>query len=230
MARILLIDADERTRKSIGTSLGANGHEVMTAGTAASGLAACRALAPKLILLDLDLPDLDGLELITALRQVSGLPVVVVSSRAEEVTKVEALERGAADYVVKPFGIAELMARVRAALRQKPAAPAAAVVRIGDLVIDLGRRRVSLGGAPVRLSRTEFDLITVFAAHPDHVLSHQAILATAWGGKRAGDTDYLRVFIYQLRKKLELNPSDPKLILTEPGIGYRLKCGPENRT
>jgi two-component system KDP operon response regulator KdpE len=228
MARILVIDVDDRIRKFLGITLGASGHEVMPAGTAAAGLATCRDDPPDLVLLDLALPDLDGLDLITAIRRCGDLPIVVVSARADETAKVEALERGADDYVVKPFGVAELMARVRAALRHKPAAAGAHVLRIGDLVIDLGRRLVSTDAVPVRLSRTEFDLLAALAAQPDHVLSHHALLEKAWGGARADDTDYLRVFIYQLRRKLEKDPAHPRLILTEPGIGYRLRTSQEH--
>lgn len=225
MARILVIDGDDRIRKFLRVSLGASGYDISEAGTAADGLAACRDAPPDLVILELDLPDMGGLEVISVVRRFSELPIVVVSSLTDEAAKVEALDRGGDDYVVKPFGIAELMARVRAALRHNLAAPAAGIVQIGSLAIDLGRRLAIVGGAVVRLSRTEFDLLAVLASRPGHVMSHQEILAAAWGEERAGNSDYLRVLIHQLRKKLEKNPARPEIVIAEPGVGYRLKGG-----
>lgn len=224
MARIVVIDDEPQIRKFMRISLSANGYEVIEAETAAAGIAAARTAAPDLIILDLGLGDLDGQEVISAVREGSDVPIIVLSVRSHELDKVEALDRGANDYVTKPFGVAELMARVRAVLRQRGPRDEGAVMEIGALRIDLLRRVVSRAGEELRLSRKEWELLEVFARAPDHVLTHREILKRVWGPAHVEDTAYLRVYVNQLRQKLEPDPSQPTVLVTEPGVGYRLKA------
>jgi two-component system KDP operon response regulator KdpE len=221
--KILVVDDEPQIRKFLRIALGANGYEVVEAENGAQGIAIIRDAAPDLLILDLGLPDLDGQEVITAVRRLSDLPVIVLSVRSQEFDKVEALERGANDYVVKPFGVAELIARVRAALRPRAAKDTAEVVTIGPVQVDLARRVVTRSGEEIRLSKKEWELLSFFAHHPDHVLTHKHILKTVWGPAHVEDTAYLRVYVNQLRQKLEEDPSQPRLIVTDPGVGYRLK-------
>lgn len=224
MPRILVIDDEPQIRKFMRISLSTNGYEVVEAENAAAGVAAARREAPDLIILDLGLPDQDGQEVISAVRDGGDVPIIVLSVRAGELDKVEALDRGANDYVTKPFGVAELMARVRAVLRQRQPRDNPEVVEAAGIRIDLGRRTVTRGGEEVRLSKKEWDLLEVLARAPDHVLTHREILRQVWGVAHVHDTAYLRVYVNQLRQKLEADPSQPVLIVTEPGVGYRLKA------
>lgn len=223
MPRILVIDDEPQIRKFMRISLAANGYEVAEAENAAAGIAAARSQAPDLIILDLGLPDLDGQEVISAVREGADTPIIVLSVRAGELDKVEALDRGANDYVVKPFGVAELMARVRAVLRSRAQREPSDVVVIGGVRIDLARRLVSRDGEEVHLSKKEWELLDFFARAPNHVLTHKEILRQVWGPAHVDDTAYLRVYVNQLRQKLEPDPSQPTLIVTEAGVGYRLK-------
>ncbi|HTH17175.1 MAG TPA: response regulator transcription factor [Magnetospirillum sp.] len=223
MPRILVIDDEPQIRKFMRISLTANGYEVIEAATAADGVAAARSQRPDLLVLDLGLPDMDGQEVISAVRETSDVPIIVLSVRAQEVDKVEALDRGANDYVVKPFGVAELMARVRAVLRQRAGRENLDVVEAGGIRIDLTRRLVTRGTDELHLSKKEWELLEYFARSPDHVLTHKQILKEVWGPAHTEDTAYLRVYVNQLRQKLEADPSQPTLIVTEPGVGYRLK-------
>lgn len=225
MTRILVIDDEPQIRKFMRISLSANGYEVIEAETAADGIAAAHTQSPDLLILDLGLPDLDGQEVISAVRESSAVPIIVLSVRAEELDKVEALDRGANDYVVKPFGIAELMARVRAVVRQRGVKEGADTVieTAGGVRIDLSRRVVSRGGEDLRLSKKEWELLDVFANNPDRLMTHRDLLLKVWGPAHVEDTAYLRVYVNQLRQKLEADPSQPTLIVNEPGIGYRLK-------
>lgn len=223
MARILVVDDEAQIRRFLRISLGANGHSVAEAETGAEAVALVRADPPDLVILDLGLPDMDGQEVVSAIREDSAVPILVLSVRAGEGDKVEALDRGAEDYVAKPFGIAELMARVRVALRRSPQAPKPDVVMAGGIEIDLDRRIVQRDGAEVRLSRREQDLLFVLARSADHVLTHQQILRAVWGPAHVEDTAYLRVYVNQLRQKLEADATQPQLIVTEPGVGYRLR-------
>ncbi len=219
-ARILIIDDEPQIRKFLRISLSANGYLVEEAETGNDGaLAAARA---DLVILDLGLPDLDGQDVISRIRADSKVPIIVLSVRAHEFDKVEALDRGADDYVVKPFGVAELMARIRAALRPFGNRE---VIDVGALVVDLARRVVTRGGAEVHLSRREWDLLAILARNADHVLTHRQILTDVWGPAHTEDTAYLRVYINQLRQKLEDDPANPVLLVTDPGVGYRLKRG-----
>ncbi len=224
MSRILVVDDEPQIRKFLRISLGANGYEVLEAENGQDGVAAATRDKPDLVILDLGLPDVDGQDVISAIRKTSAVPIIVLSVRAQEMDKVEALDRGADDYVPKPFGIGELMARVRAALRPSRTEGPAEVIDIGDLHLDFSRRLVTRGGAEVHLSKREYELLQVLAAKPDHVLTHAEILKTVWGPAHVEDTAYLRVYINQLRQKLEIDPGAPRLIVTEPGVGYRLKA------
>ena len=224
MPKILVVDDEAQIRKFLRISLGASGHQVIEAETAEAGIALAKAEPVDLVILDLGLPDMDGQEAITAIRDFSQVPIIVLSVRSTEVDKVEALDRGADDYVVKPFGIGELLARLRAALRQAPAPGKAAqeVLKIGGLQMDFGRRVISRDAQEIRLSKREYDLLRFLAASPDHVVTHKEILTAVWGPAHTEDTVYLRVYVNQLRQKLEPDPADPRIILTEPGVGYRL--------
>ncbi|GEO82348.1 response regulator transcription factor [Pararhodospirillum oryzae] len=225
MAKILIIDDEPQIRRFLSISLGANGHEVVESDSGQDGIATALRESPDLVILDLGLPDRDGQDVITALRASGPVPIIVLSVRSGERDKVEALDRGADDYVTKPFGIAELMARIRAALRPRPGtgvrAPGPLVV--GGLCIDPEHRRVTRDGVPVPLSRKEYALLSLLARHADHVLTHAELLRTVWGEAHVHDTAYLRVYIKQLRQKLEPDPALPTLILTELGVGYRLR-------
>jgi two-component system KDP operon response regulator KdpE len=221
--KILVVDDEPQIRKFLRISLGANGYEVIEAENGGQGIHGVREASPDLLILDLGLPDLDGQEVITAVRQFSELPIIVLSVRSQEFDKVEALERGANDYVVKPFGVAELMARVRAALRPRSVKGIAQVVEIGLVRVDLDRTVVTKAGHEVHLSRKEWDLLAFLARHPDHVMTHKHILKEVWGPAHVDDTAYLRVYVNQLRQKLEDDPGQPRLIVTDPGVGYRLK-------
>ena len=223
MPRILVIDDEPQIRKFMRISLAANGYEVAEAENGAAGICAAQAQVPDLIVLDLGLPDMDGQEVISAVRESSDVPIIVLSVRATELDKVEALDRGANDYVTKPFGVAELMARVRAVLRQRAPKEGADVVEIGAIRIDLARRVVTRAGEELHLSRKEWELLEFLARAPDHVLTHKEILKEVWGPAHVDDTAYLRVYVNQLRQKLEADPAQPTLIVTEAGVGYRLK-------
>ncbi|MDR3441110.1 response regulator [Telmatospirillum sp.] len=226
MARILVVDDEPQIRKFLRISLGANGHEVIEAQTADEGAEQARTRKIDLVILDLGLPDMDGQETISAIRETSKVPIIVLSVRAQEVDKVEALDRGADDYVVKPFGIAELMARVRAALRQKSEAPESqGVLTIGTLTLDFARHVLTRDGQELHLSKREYELLQFLATSPDHVLTHKQILKSVWGPAHVEDTAYLRVYVNQLRQKLEVDPAAPRIILTEAGVGYRLVTG-----
>jgi len=223
MARVLVIDDEPQIRKFLRISLGANGHEVIEAENAREGIERATNDAVDLVILDLGLPDMDGQEVISAIRRTGNVPIIVLSVRAHEMDKVEALDRGADDYVPKPFGIGELMARVRAALRQHPEDAKADSFHVGELHFDFERRVVTRAGAEVHLSKREYELLRVLAAKPDHVLTHREILLAVWGPAHVEDTAYLRVYVNQLRQKLEADPALPKLIVTEPGVGYRFR-------
>ncbi|CCG07140.1 response regulator [Pararhodospirillum photometricum] len=229
MPKILVIDDEPQIRRFLGISLSANGYTVVESDGGQAGIACCAAERPDLVILDLGLPDLDGQEVITALRSQGPVPILVLSVRASERDKVEALDRGADDYVTKPFGIAELMARIRAALRQRPSdTGASAVITAGRVRLDLTRRLVTRDGQPVHLSRKEYDLLSLLARHADHVLTHNEILRSVWGEAHVHDTAYLRVYIKQLRQKIETDPALPQILITELGVGYRFRAAPSD--
>lgn len=222
--RILIVDDEVPIRRLLRTTLSAQRFEVLEAGNATLALAQLKQERPDLVLLDLGLPDRDGLELLRDIRAMSEVPVIVLSSRDQENGKVQALDGGADDYVTKPFGAEELMARIRAALRhrlqQQGARP---VFRAGRLSVDLVRRQVLLGDSELHLSPKEYDILQQLVIHAGKVLTHRHLLRAVWGSELEADVQYLRVYIRQLRAKIELDPERPALILTEPGVGYRLK-------
>jgi two-component system KDP operon response regulator KdpE len=227
---ILVVDDEPPIRRFLRTSLTAVGHRVNTAEDGAGALAAIAAELPDAVILDLGLPDRSGLDVIRAIRRRSAVPIIVLSVRSDERAKVEALDLGADDYVTKPFGMAELMARLRAALRHAYHAKGELpVFASGDLRVDLVRRLVARGGRDVRLSPKEFELLRHLVTHAGKVLTHRQLLREVWGPAHAEDVPYLRVFIRGLRQKLEPDPTRPTHILTELGVGYRLQLPPEQR-
>jgi two-component system, OmpR family, KDP operon response regulator KdpE len=222
MKPILVVDDEPQIRRSMRTSLEAHGYRVETASNGEEALAKLVDVAPDLVFLDLGLPDLDGTEVIRRLRSFSDAPVIVLSVRDAQSDKVAALDAGADDYVTKPFGVEEILARMRAQLRRVHAGqPAPAVRRIDDVEIDLARRLVRLDGSPVHLTRTEWALLEAFVTNPGKLLTHGWLLRTVWGQGYGDESHYLRVYVRSLRKKLGDEASSPRLILTEPGIGYR---------
>ncbi len=227
---VLVVDDEPPIRRFLRTSLGAVGHRVVTAENAAEALAMLAAEKPDVIILDLGLPDRSGFDLISEIRQHSAVPIIVLSARSDERSKVEALDLGADDYIGKPFGMAELMARLRAALRHAFQAQGEYSVFVsGDLAIDLVRRHVTRGGVEVKLSPKEFELLRHLVTHAGKVLTHRHLLREVWGPAQADEVQYLRVFIRGLRQKLEPDPTRPTHILTELGVGYRLQLPPEQR-
>lgn len=219
---ILLIEDDPPIRRLLRTSLSAQRYRVIEAETATVGIRRTREDRPDAVILDLGLPDQDGISVIRALRDFSKVPIVVVSSRGDERGKIEALDLGADDYVTKPFGMGELIARIRAALRHRLQDEGAAPVFIsGDLAVDLIHRRVTVGDQEVRLSPKEYDILRLLVIHAGKVLTHRMIMQDVWGA--AGDVQYLRIYVRQLRQKLEKNPERPAHIVTETGVGYRMR-------
>jgi two-component system KDP operon response regulator KdpE len=220
---ILVIDDEAQIRRFLRAGLELNGFQVRDAENGAEGLRQATLWAPDLVILDLGLPDMDGGDLIERLRSWSTVPVIVLSVRAREEEKVRLLEAGADDYVVKPFGMAELLARARAALRRHVRARGGdPVVHAGDLTIDLATRVVSKAGTRLVLTPKEFRVLQVLATHAGNVVTHQQLLNEVWGAGHRQDTHYLRIFIRKLRGKIESNPTRPQLLLTELGVGYRL--------
>ena len=221
--RILVVDDEPQIHRFLKPSLLVSGFEVLTAMNGQQALRSFTADAPDVVLLDLGLPDIDGKEVIEQIRRRSDLPIIVLSARDRESEKIAALDLGADDYVNKPFGIGELLARLRSVLRRQPvhALDGATCYKIGPVEIDTAGHRVTRVGEQVHLTPKEFDLVAVLARHAGRVLTHRQILTEVLGPAHSADTQYLRVFIGQLRQKLEADPSEPKLILTEPGIGYR---------
>jgi two-component system KDP operon response regulator KdpE len=224
--RALVVDDEPAILRFLKPALEANGYDLITAGTAAEAIKRIAADAPDIVLLDLGLPDGDGKEVIRRAREWSDVPIIVLSARDREAEKIEALDLGADDYVNKPFNVGELLARMRAALRhhmqRKAETP---VLRAGDLEIDSLRHRATRSGTEVKLTPKEFELLSFLAKHPGRVLTHRQILTAVWGPAHTEDTQYLRVYVGQLRQKIEERPDDPRLILTEPGIGYRIAEG-----
>jgi two-component system KDP operon response regulator KdpE len=221
--RGLGVDDEAAIQRYIKPALEANDYEVLRAETGAEALRAIAREVPDIVVLDLGLPDMDGKEVIARVRAWSQVPVIVLSARDREAEKIEALDLGADDFVNKPFGIGELMARLRTALRHRlQARGEAAVVEVGSVAIDIVRHRVLRDGAEVRLTPREFDLLAFLARSAGRVATHRQILTAVWGPAHEHDTQYLRVYVGQLRDKLEVDPAAPALIVTEPGIGYRL--------
>jgi len=220
-ARILVVDDEPQILRALRTNLRGAGYEVFTAATAEEALAEAAARQPDAIILDLVLPDGNGTDVCRELRSWTAAPVIVLSAVGEEKEKVEALDAGADDYVTKPFGLDELLARLRAALRR--AEPGGdPVVEIGELRVDLEKRAVTLAGRRIQLTPHEFDLLALLARNPGKLLTHTAILREVWGPAYGRESHYLHVYVSQLRRKIEPDPTRPRYLLTEPGAGYRL--------
>ncbi len=220
--RILVIDDEAQIRRFLDIGLRAEGYEVLLAATAAEGLALAATRTPDLVILDIGLPDMEGHAVLAELRQWSQLPVLMLSVRDAESEKVRALDHGANDYMTKPFGIQELMARLRALLRNRPGEPEVSPrYDDGRLSIDLARREVSLDGAPLALTRKEFAVLAMLLRHAGRVVTQQQLLREVWGPTHTGDSQYLRIVIGKLRQKLGDDPANPRWLKTEPGVGHR---------
>ena len=231
MTRILVVDDEPQIRRALRTSLQAHGYEVETAGTGGEALVKAVDVDPELVFLDLGLPDLDGTEVIRRLRAFSEVPIIVLSVRDQQADKVAALDVGADDYVTKPFGMEELLARMRATLRRShPEEPAAPLQTFGDLEVDLAKRLVTLQGEPVHLTPTEYGLLEAFVTNAGKLLTHQWLLRKVWGQGYGQESHYLRVYVRALRRKLGDDAGAPRLILTEPGVGYRWIAEPRPAT
>lgn len=224
--RILVVDDEPQLTRVLHRSLMTHGYEVRVAGDGAFALQTFRDWSPALVITDLAMPNMTGLELCRRLRATSEVPIIVLSVRGEEKIKVEALDAGADDYITKPFGMDELLARIRAALRRKPAFDSRTLVlEVGDFRIDLEAHSATQRDKELRLTPKEFDLLVHLVRNAGRVLTHRTLLGAVWGGDYTEQTEYLRVFIGQLRKKIEPEPSNPRYILTEPWIGYRFQPG-----
>ncbi|MBE3556682.1 MAG: response regulator [Firmicutes bacterium] len=222
-AKILIVDDEPQIRKLLRVTLQAHGFTTIEAATGQDGIIQAGMIRPDLIILDLGLPDMDGTKALSQIREWSVVPIIVVTVRDDEEGKVYALDHGADDYVTKPFGMSELMARIRTALRHVANQPDEPVLKIGKLTIDLARRIVERDGQPVRLTPTEYDLLKTMATNAGRVMTHRQLFQQVWKGQNYETADhYLRVYIGHLRKKIEDNPAQPNLIITEPGVGYRL--------
>jgi two-component system, OmpR family, KDP operon response regulator KdpE len=219
---VLVIDDEIQIRRLLRISLEANGYRVFEAADGQSGLAEAAQRRPEVVLLDLGLPDMDGVTVLKRLREWSQVPVIILSVRDREEDKVAALDQGADDYLTKPFGTAELLARLRVALRHSQPAADQAVFRSGTLEVDLRSRTVKVNNKPIKLTVTEYSLLQLFVRHAGKVLTHRQILKEVWGPNYVEQTHYLRVYMAHLREKIEANPSQPELLLTESGVGYRL--------
>ncbi|MGA3217693.1 MAG: response regulator transcription factor [Acidimicrobiales bacterium] len=225
MARVLAIDDDKALLRALRVALSAKGHEVLVAATAEEGLSSLALRAPDVVVLDLGLPDLDGLEVVRRIRSWSEVPVIVLSATALEDRKVAALDGGANDYVTKPFGMAELEARIRTALRHvaQPVVPDDGTLTVGPIVLDLVHYQASVEGELVELTAKEFELLAFLARHAGKTCTHQMVLRQVWGDSYGDEADYLRVYIYRLRKKL--GEKGGPMLRTSPGIGYCLSAG-----
>lgn len=227
MSKVLVVDDDHQIREALRRGLRARGYEVLTAGNGETALDVLAGASVDVVVLDLGLPGIDGHEVIRRLRSFSDVPVVVLSVRESQSEKVTALDAGADDYVVKPFGMDELLARMRAALRRARPEEARPKLKFGDLQIDLARQFLTLEGEPVHLTPTEYRLLEAFVTNPGKLLTHRWLLQRVWGAGYASENQYLRVFIRQLRQKLGDDPARPRFIVTESGLGYRWRPDPD---
>lgn len=222
-SRILVVDDEPQIQRFLKPSLAAAGYEVLEAATGAEALKAVATQAPDLVILDLGLPDMDGKDVVASLRGWSDIPIVILSARDRESEKIAALDLGADDYVEKPFGIGELTARIRTALRHRGRRDAIpTIIEVDGLTIDPVKRLVSRAGEAVHLTPKEYDLLLLLARHTGRVVTHRTLLTSVWGPAHGDDLHYLRVFIGQLRQKIEQDPTQPRIVRTEPGVGYRM--------
>ena len=223
MTRILVVDDETQIRKALEVNLRTRGYEVDLAATGEDALAAAAAHLPDIVLLDLGLPGVDGIDVIRGLRGWTDLPIIVISARQDDVDKVAALDAGADDYVTKPFSISELLARVRAALRRHSPLPDEPSITTPDFAIDLQSQRVTRAGADVHLTPTEWAIVAYMVRHAGRLITQRQLLQRVWGPTYETETNYLRVHLAAIRRKLEPNPSQPRYFLTEPGVGYRFE-------
>ncbi|MGD0674593.1 MAG: response regulator [Polyangiaceae bacterium] len=226
---VLLIEDEAQMRTFVRLALSSHGYRVLEAETGARGVEQAAAYTPDIIILDLGLPDTDGIEVTKRVREWSATPILIISARGQEAQKVEALDAGADDYVTKPFGSAELLARIRVALRHAARStqdPLTSVMTVGKLRVDFGKRLVFLGEGEIHLTPIEYKLLGSLMKHAGKVLTHKQLLDQVWGPGHAHQMQYLRVYMAQLRQKLEENPARPQYLLTEPGVGYRLRSEP----
>jgi two-component system KDP operon response regulator KdpE len=221
MTRVLIVDDDTQLLRALSINLRARNYEVDVAPDGRTALATAARNSPNLVILDLGLPDIDGVEVVHSLRGWSTAPIVVLSARGAQAEKVTALDAGADDYVTKPFGMDELLARIRSALRRAAPADTVAVIATEAFTIDLASKRLTTGEGEVRLTPTEWHLLEILVRNPGKLISQRQLLREVWGPTYETETNYLRVYIAQLRRKLELEPSRPRHLLTEPGMGYR---------
>lgn len=219
---ILIVDDEKQIRRFLRTGLSVHGYDVIEAESGAEALKLAPTRSPDLVVLDLQLGDMDGLDVLQRIREWSSLPVLILSVRNREIEKVKALELGADDYITKPFGIAEFIARVNALLRRIPEATSQPVFSVGDLSIDVARRQVLLGGAEIRLSPKEYALLQYLTRHAGKVVTHEQMLKEIWGDSHTEDAHYLRIFMRKLRQRIERDPARPSYVVTELGVGYRL--------
>ncbi len=223
---ILVVDDEPQITRVLRTTLSAQGYDLRVAADGEAALDIVKDWKPDLVITDLAMPNMDGLELCRRLRESSGVPILVLSVRGQERMKIQALDAGADDYVTKPFNMGELLARVRAQLRRAPStAPAPHVIDIGQFHIDIEGHAITVSGREVHLTPKEFELLVYLAQHPHKVITHRALLTAVWGANSAEQPEYLRVFVGQLRKKIEPDSESPRYILTEPWVGYRFEPG-----
>lgn len=220
--RVLVVDDEVQIRRFLRIGLDANGYRVYETDTGQDALVKAAQVRPDLVILDLGLPDINGLDVLKRLREWTQTPVIILSVHDADQDKVAALDAGADDYLTKPFSMNELMARMRVAQRHSRPEPDSPVFTVGNIQVDLARRIVTVGGEPVKLTPTEFALLRLMIQHAGKVLTHRQILREVWGPEYVDETHYLRVYFGQLRQKLEADPARPKVFLTEPGVGYRL--------
>ncbi len=225
MTRVLVIDDEGSILRALRINLTARKYEVVTASDGASGLAAMARARPDVLILDLGLPDMDGVDVINGIRGWTSTPIIVLSAAGQENTKVAALDAGADDYVTKPFGMDELLARLRAAVRRASPGPDEPVVATEDFTVDLAAKRVARDGTDVRLTPTEWGLLEVLVRNRGRLVTQRQLLQEVWGEQYQTEGNYLRVYVAHLRRKLEPDPSRPRYLLTEPGMGYRFSCG-----
>jgi two-component system, OmpR family, KDP operon response regulator KdpE len=224
--RILVVDDEAQITRVLRTTLAAQGYDIRVANDGEMALELMKSWTPHVVITDLAMPTLDGVGLCKRIRQTSQLPIIVLSVRGQDRAKVEALDAGADDYVTKPFSMSELLARIRAQLRRVPATEEQpSTISAGDFLIDLGARSVRVCGQEVHLTPKEFDLLVYLARRPGKVITHRNLLAAVWGPNNTEQPEYLRVFVGQLRKKIETDPSSPKYLITEPWVGYRFEPG-----